>query len=258
MSAPPAYPLAGCRVAITRPAAEAVELRARLLAYGAEVECIACLQTTPVALTAPLRACLLRLGSLAWAAFASARAVDAVDGLLQASGAAWPARWQVAAVGTATAARLRGCLPAGCRVHVASPQSAEGLVALLLARAVAGRDAIFIPRARRGRALLPAALRRARYEIHPWVVYETLSSTAAEGHVHLVGPRLIVLCTSPSAVRGLCARTSLPSAAQLISIGPSTTAACEAAGLQVAAEASPHSLDGLLLAALSIAPHLAR
>lgn len=56
----------------------------------------------------------------------------------------------------------------------------------------------------------------------------------------------MILLASPSAVKGLLARADVPESVQVFSIGPTTTAAARAAGLQVAGQASRRDLDGLL------------
>ena len=55
-----------------------------------------------------------------------------------------------------------------------------------------------------------------------------------------------ILLASPSAVTGLVNRLELDAAADVLSIGPSTTRAARAAGLTVTAEAARPSLEGLM------------
>ena len=55
-----------------------------------------------------------------------------------------------------------------------------------------------------------------------------------------------ILLASPSAVTGLVNRLELDAAAEILTIGPSTTRAAHAAGLTVTAEAAKPSLEGLM------------
>ena len=55
-----------------------------------------------------------------------------------------------------------------------------------------------------------------------------------------------ILLASPSAVTGLVNRLEFDAAADVLSIGPSTTRAARAAGLTVTAEAARPSLEGLM------------
>ena len=55
-----------------------------------------------------------------------------------------------------------------------------------------------------------------------------------------------VLVASPSAVRGLLNRARVPASLPLVSIGPTTSAALRAEGLDVAAESTTRDLDGML------------
>jgi uroporphyrinogen-III synthase len=56
----------------------------------------------------------------------------------------------------------------------------------------------------------------------------------------------MILLASPSAVLGLVHRAVLPVGAQVVTIGPATTAAARANGLAVAAQARHPDLEGLL------------
>ena len=56
----------------------------------------------------------------------------------------------------------------------------------------------------------------------------------------------IILFASPSAVEGFTRQANIPPDAKVISIGPTTSQAVRAAGLEVAAEAQSPDLDGLL------------
>lgn len=59
-----------------------------------------------------------------------------------------------------------------------------------------------------------------------------------------------ILLASPSAVTGLVNRLEFDAAAEILTIGPSTTRAARAAGLTVTAEAARPSLEGLMEAML--------
>jgi uroporphyrinogen-III synthase len=133
----------------------------------------------------------------------------------------------VAAIGPGTAAALaeRGVEPA----LVPSVSTQEGLLAAL--PRPAGR--VLFPGAERARQLLAEELNA---DVVP--LYRTTTLTPdppPEGD-------LVVLASASAAEAFAALGLELPA----VSIGPETTRAAEAAGVDVVAEAEPHDLDGLV------------
>ncbi|MDP8961468.1 MAG: uroporphyrinogen-III C-methyltransferase [Actinomycetota bacterium] len=69
---------------------------------------------------------------------------------------------------------------------------------------------------------------------------------------------LVAVASSSSARHFAALTTDLPGHARVVSIGPSTTAACREAGLEVHIEAHPHDYDGLVDALISEAAPVRR
>jgi uroporphyrinogen-III synthase len=87
---------------------------------------------------------------------------------------------------------------------------------------------------------------RARFRHLP--VYRTRSAPALPWGEREELDVAVVRLASPSAAAGLAGRARVPARAQIVTIGPSTTAAAREAGLRVAGEAVTRDLHGLLRA----------
>lgn len=247
-----APPLAGRRIAVTRPAARADGLAAALEALGAEVLVAPAIATGPPASYAPLDAALAE--AYEWLALTSVAAVEAVAGRLAATGATVPGRARVAAVGTATARAARALLG---RVDLVPAVHAADALADAMAGVTPGvRGArVLFPAADRARDALPAVLRARGAVVRQVVAYRTadappealaeLARHAAAGTLHAV---LVASPSAAGAVARACGAKHL-GALRAVCIGPTTADACRALALPVAAVAAEPT-DAALVAAV--------
>ncbi len=123
-----------------------------------------------------------------------------------------------------------------------------------------GSGRVLLPRADIASTVLPQLLRDKGYDPVEVVAYRTTRPAALpdavlrrlrEGGVDLVA------VASPSTARNLVALAGeVLDRVGIVSIGPVTTAACGTLGLTVAAEADPHTIEGLV-GALARAAHRA-
>src|SRR5260370_5829628 len=104
-------PLAGRRIAITRPREQAADLASRLEALGAQVTALPAIAIEPVDDPSQLDVALGELAAYDWIVFTSANGVRAFERRLQANALDWTARQRarIAAIGPATAAALEAC-----------------------------------------------------------------------------------------------------------------------------------------------------
>jgi uroporphyrinogen III methyltransferase/synthase len=242
--------LFGRRIVVTREAGRNATLIEHLVEAGAEVV------ELPTHASAPpedgglaLAAALGELERFEWVVVASARAVEALFGVLRDARAL--AGTKVAAVGPATAAALaeRGVVAD----LVGTPGRGKGAAACLLERfpAPAGTRTgrVLLPRSAQGREELAEGLRRLGWEVEAVDAYRSvIPSLDPDALAALEGADAIVFA-SPSAVEGffkLAGATALP--ATVVSIGPTTSAAARTKGVQVAAEAASPSPDDLVAA----------
>jgi uroporphyrinogen-III synthase len=244
-------PLAGRRVAVTRPRARAGALVAALEALGAEVLTAPAIVVEPPASYEALDAALDGAAGYDWLALTSAAAVDAVADRLAARGAALaPAPPRVAAVGDATAAAARARL--GRVDLVPAVHAADGLADAL--PGVRGARVLF-PCADRARDALPAVLRARGATVDRVVAYRTVDAPpdalAAVAACAVAGTLDAVLVASPSAAAALARACPAGAAARLLAvcIGPTTADACRALGVPVAALAA-RPTDAALVDAL--------
>jgi len=250
---PPAHPLAGRRIAVTRAREQAGDLARELEALGAEVVAAPTIRIAPLADLAALRAALTRVPPYDWIVFTSQNTVQVMCDRL----AEWElaprdvARAAVAAIGPATAEALvrRGVVPD----LVPDRFVAEAVVAALAARGDVRGKTVLLPRAREARDALPDGLRALGALVDVVPVYETIrepgdgSKLAAE---ILAGTIDIVTFTSSSTVRGFAELVGGPVAASgrfaAAVIGPVTAGTARELGITVAIEAQDYTVPGLV------------
>ncbi len=230
-----ARPLHGRTIVVTRARAQASRLVARLRDLGAAVVEVPTIRIEPldgpaidpapydvVCVTSPNapRLLLERIGG-------DARALAGTT---------------VAAIGPGTAAALRDV---GLVADVVAERFvAEGLLEAL-GGAVAGRR-VLVARAEEARDALPEGLRATGATVDVVALYRTLREPPRRPERALAADA--VTFTSSSTVQGFV--DALPgrdlSGVRAVSIGPITSEAARAAGLDVVAEAARHDVDGLV------------
>ena len=247
-------PLFGRRVVVTRTRAQASRLSARLAELGADVLEIPTIRITEPDDQQPLMDAILGIGSYNWLVFTSPNGVDrffhyffkAYDDIRSIGGC------QIAALGPATAAKLKSLhlaidlMPetyttAAIAETFEKYQSIENLSLCLLRAQVANPD-------------LPQTLSGLGAIVDDIPVYQTVSETEdrtqAAARFLEEGADWITF-TSSSTVEHFHARFDLPRVLKqhnlkTASIGPETTKTLQKLGLAPAAEADPHTIDGLI------------
>jgi uroporphyrinogen-III synthase len=242
-------PLAERVVLITRPAAQARDLAARLRALGAEVLVAPAIEVHAPPPGGPLDDAIREAagGRFDWVAFTSAAGVRA---WLERAAAveAGPPRARVAAVGDATAESLR---EAGVEAHLVPAT----FTTVALGRAFPqGPGRVLLPRADLATGELEDALRRkgwtpVRVDAYRVVPVDTIPGAALRA---LEEERVdAVTFTSPSTVNGFVRAAEEHHRPAAVCIGPVTAEAARRAGFRVTAVAEPHTTDGLVDATVS-------
>ncbi len=266
---PPAPPLSGRRVAITRAEQQLGAARALFAEAGAEVLDLPALVVTAPDSWGPLDDALAELEDFHWLVFSSGNGVDAVEQRLRRRGgslARRPPGVRLAAVGRKTAQLLEDL---GAPADFVPPAFvAESLVEHFPVSGWGLR--LLLPRVQSGgRTLLAEAFAAAGSRVVEVPAYETRcpeglpSATVAaleQGQLDAItfssGKTVSHTALLLQAAFGDDWRQRLEGLA-LVSIGPQTSARCKQELGRVDAEASPHDLDGLLqacIAALGNAP----
>ncbi|HEX2348827.1 MAG TPA: uroporphyrinogen-III synthase [Ktedonobacterales bacterium] len=254
-----ALPLAGRRIAITRPREQADALARQLEALGARVTLLAAIRIAPIEDSAPLDAAIAQLGSYDWLVFTSVNGVAAFTERLAATDHTWDERGlaQVAAIGPATAAALER---AGVPVALMPDEYvAEGILDGL--GMVAGQR-LLLARADIARRTLAEGLRLRGAEVDEVAAYRTIPQPVAPELIERIlgderGERVdaITFTSSSTALgllQGLAATGREPVEAlrgvALAAIGPITAATLREHGLEPAVVAREYTIPGLTTA----------
>lgn len=241
-----AQPLAGLRILVTRAQQQAGELANRLRRLGAEAVELPVIALAPPEDLAPLHAAVSRMTEYDWVIFTS---VNGVEWFFRLAGGLPALAARFCAVGPATAKALRE--------HGIEPQLmpaefvAEGLLEALAAEPLEGRR-FLLPRAAVARDVLPEQLRARGAIVDDVPVYRNVVPAdlpaAAQALLSGSGKPDWITLTSSSTVKNLLAAAGKErlEGIRLASIGPVTTATARQHGLEIAAEADPHTIDGLV------------
>lgn len=244
-------PLAGRRVAVTRPVGQARALLDGLRELGAEPLSSPTIQIVDPPDPRPLRRAIAELAGYHWVVFTSANGVERFWRELEAQGMErLPPHALVAAIGPATAEALsaRGCPPRVVPEEYVAEAVADALIAF---GELVGRH-VLLPRAAGARKVLPRQLAAAGAMVDEVVAYESRANP--EGIARLRGALErgevdMITFTAASTVRHFVAAAGGElSGAKVAVIGPITARAARSAGLRVDVEASEYTVDGLLQA----------
>jgi uroporphyrinogen III methyltransferase/synthase len=244
-------PLFGLRIVVTRARAQASGMAATLEALGADVIELPAIRIVPRIDSAEVRDAIGAIHSYALVCLTSPNGARLLFDALDAAGldARALANATIAAIGPGTAAALS---ERGIRPDVVPERSvAEALVESLAAVDVAGRP-VLVARAAEARDVLPDALRDRGGKVDVVALYETVADEPDPAAVEASRSADYVTFTSSSTVRNFAAAVGdrLPEGARIASIGPVTSDAARAAGLDVDVEASRHDPEGLVEALL--------
>jgi len=242
--------LDGLRIVVTRAAHQAEELARPLRELGAEVILTPVIGIAPPADPAPLREATSRADEYDWILFTSANAIRAFAAELAQSPATCKA--SIAAVGSATrdAAEQHGFTV----TLVPDRYVAESLVQSFVDKDLNGRR-ILIPSAAVTRDIVPAELRKCGAHVDVVEAYRNVIPPEAAERAKAVFrepyPDWVTFASS-SAVNSLV-RLIGPEPlrkVKIATIGPVTSATVRKHGLEVAAEAEIHTVDGIAEAVL--------
>jgi len=251
-----ASPLSGRSVVVTRARSQGSALADQLAGLGATVVELPVIDIQdPADGGAALSAAVDRLvaGSYRWVAFTSSNAVSRL--LVALGDRAVPTGLRWAAVGSGTA---RALTEGGFRPDLVPEVSVSD--ALAEAFPVAGPGdcrpqpggadqpgAVLFPRAEEVRGALGRGLRDKGWRVDEVVAYRTVAGRPGPDQMAAAGRADAIAFTSSSTVERtieLLGPDGIPPV--VVSIGPVTSGTARGAGLEVTAEASPHTIGGLV------------
>jgi uroporphyrinogen-III synthase len=238
--------LKGQRIVLTRSAEDCALWAEALKARGADPIALPCIRSRHID-SPELRAALAaQVDHAGWLVFTSQQGVAA---FAQLRPGPLPTGLRIAAVGdtTAQAAReLVGRVALISRGTGAQLGDDLGDIVRKVSR-TAQSVRILLALAANARSVLQDKLEAAGAVCTRLDIYRTEPAEPDTPKLALSSLRSdAVWLASPTAVTGFCNRVELDAAARYFSIGPTTSAAIEAAGLAVAAQARVPSLEGLL------------
>ncbi len=230
-------------VAVTRPRDQAGSLVSALEGEGLATVVVPLIATVPIrdGLAALDRALRSRPPPT-WVVVTSANAAGSLLAALVRTGLD-PASLRVAAVGPATARVLAA---GGVAVElVPAEHTAAALVSALGPPVSGSGNRVLLPVS----AIAPTGpseeLSRAGWEPERIGVYRTEARPLGPGDLSALGGAGVVTLTSGSAARAYVTAMGVNQGHLIASIGPSTTAVARDLGLEVHAEADPHTAAGL-------------
>lgn len=247
----PGQPLAGKKIVVTRARAQAGKLAERLEALGATIIEFPTIDIQPVDAPVDLKS----PAGFDWVVFTSANAVRFFAAALNREGSSLEALRpaQICAVGPATADAIR---ERGIEVDLLPPEYvAESVLdALKEHDPDLGSKCMLLPRGDIAREFLPDALRALGADVTELVVYRTTCPKTPEAAIDaLVAAQPdIVTFTSASTATNFCELLgerrieTLKADTAFASIGPQTTQAARAHGLEIALEPDRHDVPGLV------------
>ncbi|MCB0964941.1 MAG: uroporphyrinogen-III C-methyltransferase, partial [Acidimicrobiales bacterium] len=241
-------PLLGRRIVVTRARAQASSLVARLRELGAEVvEAPAIAIDDPDDGGAALRAALDDLAAVDWLVLTSPNGVRRTFEHLP--DARVLAGTSVAAIGPGTAAAL-------AERRIVADLVPEAFVAESLLEAFPdappGGGRVLVARAAVARDVLPEGLAAKGWTVDVVAAYRTRAVALDDATREAVAGADAVTFTSSSTVANLIDAVGADRVPPtVVAIGPITSATARDAGLAVAAEADPHTIDGLVDAVLA-------
>ena len=259
-------PLFGKRFVVTRTREQASSLVGALESLGANVVEFPTIEVVPRSLNEEIAAKLAALSEYDWVVFTSANGVEASFNLLNEAGldARAFATCKVASIGPATTNTLRAH---GLVADLVPPRYvAESVAEALLEAGVAQGSKLCILRASAARDVLPELLEEAGATVDVVHVYDTVAPQESEQAAEVIqllrdGAIDAVTFSASSTVRNffklvegeLAEGETVPALMQdvaAISIGTITSNTIKDLGLEVAAEADPFTIPGLVQAAL--------
>ena len=244
-----AKPLLGKRVFVTRTRAQAGKLSEQLRDAGAVALEFPAVRIEPVADTTELDAALAGLAedAYAWLVVTSQNTVDVLEQRLSDARAV---RAKVAAVGRATAERLRGF---GIRADLVPDTFTAAALVDAFARPEKGsrgrRRRVLVPQAEQASDEMERGLRRKGWRVDVVTAYRTVvdERSVAGGREALDAGVDAVLFTAGSTVRSFVDMWGHPpEGAVVCCIGPVTAEVAREAGVRVVAVADEHTISGLV------------
>ena len=231
-------------------------LTARLHALGADVVEFPTIEIRPAADYAPLDRAIAGLASYDWILFTSVNGVHSfVERLDHSAADLRDLRAKICAIGPATRDALEAL---HLKVDLMGKEYvAEGLLAAFEPYDLSGKR-VLLPRAAVARDIIPVELGRRGAHVDVVEAYRTVvpGEAAAQASAVFGSARRpdCVTFTSSSTVRNFVDSAGLQSLAgvKVASIGPVTTRTARDLGVEVAAEAQPYTIDGLLQAILAM------
>jgi uroporphyrinogen III methyltransferase/synthase len=245
-------PLSGRRVVITRARAQAGALAEKLCALGAQVIEFPTIEIRPAADYGPLDCAIANLARYDWLVFTSANGVHFFLERLDRSAADLRSlRARICAIGPATRKAVED-------LHLKVDLMGKEYVAESLLEAFAPYDLagarVLLPRAAVARDLVPAELARRGAQVDVVEAYRTVAPEGARERAADIFARKPdwITFTSSSTVNNFvdAAGAEVLRGVKVASIGPVTSAAARRRGIEVAAEASEFTVDGLIAALL--------
>jgi uroporphyrinogen-III synthase len=234
--------LRGHRILVTRSGDDSADWAEALAAEGADAIVFPCIDTENVDNPALNERLAAAVDGADWLVFTSRRGVDAYVSLI---GRKLPTGLRCAAVGGTTAARVEKLFG---RVELIGGGNAMALGRALAADpSIAAGARCVLVLAENARTFLERTLTEAGGQVERYNLYRTIPAEPIDPKHRLSALGCdTVLFASPTAVTGFVNQVNVDKPGQMVTIGPTTSAAVRAQHWEVTAEAKEPSLSGII------------
>ena len=239
-------PLFGRRIVVTRAQPQSAAMAAELRRRGADAVVLPAIAFEPPDDLDRMARAAADAGRYDWAVFTSPTGVARFFEHLRDARSLGGVK--VAAIGPGTAAALADR-------NVVADLVPEQYVAEALLQALSnevgpdGPGRVLIPRAETARDVLPDGLAAAGWEVDVVPAYRTVAPVPSSDAAGLLADAAVITFTSSSTVTNFVDSYGADIVPAVVAtIGPTTSATARSRGLEVAVEASVHTVDGLIAA----------
>lgn len=244
------YLLSGCQVVVTRPQTQSRSFIEKLEQIGAQVIIAPTIEVVPIEENSAVISKICKsISDYDWIIFTSANAVDYFMDFVDDIRSFGSTR--IACIGSGTSKALsKYKLVAD---FIPNSFVAEDLLESFPLVSPLHKGKVLLPRSAQARDVLPEGLKAMGWQVQDIDIYKVIKPRVSQETLNRAQDADVITFTSPSCVDNYLELSKLKQiTASIVCIGPVTAEHVKNKGLELAAVAKDHSVDGLVEAVCSI------